>query len=206
MLRSAGSKVAWVGSTASMVFGLALVVGVASAAFGANGQAWILGQNNAATAITRLAGTAGVEGPMLQLINNNKGTNDTALSLKVQPGEAPLKVNSARRVGRLNADKIDGVDAEGFLRSSTYWKYQFTQGTTFAGNSLMRRANLSCDEGDLLLSGGFNGLNVDTVPGTRLVSNHPSNDLTSWEVQWRNASTESRDQDLVQVIVLCARQ
>jgi hypothetical protein len=42
MLRTAASKVAWAGRTASMVFGLALVLallfGVASMALGANGQ------------------------------------------------------------------------------------------------------------------------------------------------------------------------
>jgi len=46
-LRSMASKVAWVGRTASMVFGLALVValilGVASAALSATGGNFILG-------------------------------------------------------------------------------------------------------------------------------------------------------------------
>jgi hypothetical protein len=115
MLRSVGSKVAWVGRTASMVFGLALVLalmfGVASMALGANGGNFILGQNNVATAITRLAGTAGVDGPMLQLINNNEGTNDTALALNVQAGEAPMRVNSTRKVANLNADRIDDREA-----------------------------------------------------------------------------------------------
>jgi hypothetical protein len=122
MLRSVASKVAWVGRTASTVFGLALVlalvVGVAGAAFGANGQAWILGQNNVATAITRLAGAAGVNGPMLQLINNNAGANDTALDLRVQAGEPPLRVNSDQVVTNLNADKLDGQEANAFLGAS----------------------------------------------------------------------------------------
>jgi hypothetical protein len=38
MLRKAASKVAWVGRTASMVFGLALVVGAVTAAFGTDGD------------------------------------------------------------------------------------------------------------------------------------------------------------------------
>ncbi len=123
MLRSVGSKVAWVGRTASMVFGLALmlalVVGVASAAFGANGQAWILGQSNVATAITRLAGTAGVDGPMLQLINNNEGTNDTALDLRVQSGEAPMRVNSSTRVANLNAARAGRADSAASADTAT---------------------------------------------------------------------------------------
>jgi hypothetical protein len=62
MLRTAASKVAWVGRTASMVFGLALVLalvfGVASMALGANGKPFILGKAaNTATKVTGLIGT-----------------------------------------------------------------------------------------------------------------------------------------------------
>ena len=42
---------------------LAMVLGVATAAFGANGSNFILGRTNAATAITRLAGTQGSMAP-----------------------------------------------------------------------------------------------------------------------------------------------
>ncbi len=50
MIKTVASKVAWVGRTASMVFGLALVFGVATMALGANGQTFILGKlNKAAT-------------------------------------------------------------------------------------------------------------------------------------------------------------
>jgi hypothetical protein len=116
MLRSAASKVMWVGRATSAVVALAivlaLVVGLASAAFGANGQAWILGQSNVATAITKLAGAAGVDGPILQLKNNNADANDTALDLRVQSGEAPMRVNSTTMVTNLNADKVNGQDAE----------------------------------------------------------------------------------------------
>src|SRR5215203_3512575 len=102
MVRSALSKVMWVGRGTVFLVGLAVILafvfGVASAAFGANGQAWILGQGNVATAITKLAGAAGVNGPMLQLINNNADPNDTALDLSVQAGEAPMRVNSDTKV------------------------------------------------------------------------------------------------------------
>ncbi len=97
---------------------LALMFGLASAAFGANGQAWILGNPNVATAITKLAGAAGVNGPMLQLINNNAGANDTALDLRVQAGEAPMRVNSTRKVANLNADRIDNREASSFANGT----------------------------------------------------------------------------------------
>jgi len=114
MLRNAASKVMWVGRATVFLVGLAvilaLVLGVASAAFGANGGNFILGKTNVATLITRLAGSNGVDGAMFEVQNNNSGTNDTALSLKVQAGEAPMKVNSAAKVTDLTSDKVDGVD------------------------------------------------------------------------------------------------
>ena len=133
-----------------MVFGLALVLalvfGVASMALGANGQAWILGQNNAATAITKLAGAAGVDGPMLQLINNDADANDTALELRVQAGEAPMSVNSGTKVANLNSDQLDGKDQSAFADVSeldaatviSRWSALPTQGTyTSEGGTLL---------------------------------------------------------------------
>ena len=71
MLRSMASKVAWVGRTASMVFGLALVLalifGVASAALSATGGNFILGKANEATTVSKL--TASIAGPALTLVN-----------------------------------------------------------------------------------------------------------------------------------------
>ncbi len=98
MLRSVASKVAWVGRTASMVFGLALVlalvVGVASMALAADGDFFKVGRANVASAVSTL--TKSGAGP--------------ALSLKVDRG-APLAVNSGTRVANLNADKVDGLDS-----------------------------------------------------------------------------------------------
>ncbi len=137
MLRSTAIKIAWVGRTASMVFGLALVlalvVGVASTALGANGQNFILGKlNNAATSVTGLVGN--VNGAAMKVSNPNAGADDTALSLSVQAGEAPMRVNSGVRVANLNAaragiadsavsaanaqnaDKVDGRHATDLIR------------------------------------------------------------------------------------------
>jgi hypothetical protein len=60
-----------------------LMLGVATAAFGANGGNFILGKTNVATLITKLGGQQGVNGAMFEVQNNNSGTDDTALSLKV---------------------------------------------------------------------------------------------------------------------------
>jgi hypothetical protein len=90
---------------------LAMVLGLATTTFAANGDPWLLGRNNVVTAITKLAGTAGVNGPMLQITNNHPGTNDTALDLRVQRGETPMRVNSGVKVNNLNADRLDGRDS-----------------------------------------------------------------------------------------------
>src|SRR5215212_6307595 len=123
MLRTTVSKVMWVGRATVFLVGLAvilaLVVGVASTAFGANGDFWKLGRSNAATNITALGGALGVDGPMLSLVNNNAGTNDTALRLEVQSGEAPMSINSTTRVDGLNADQVDGQDASQFVPTGT---------------------------------------------------------------------------------------
>ncbi len=87
MLRSTVSKLMWVGRATVFLVGLAvilaLMLGVATAAFGANGGNFILGKTNVATLITKLGGQQGVNGAMFEVQNNNSGTDDTALSLKV---------------------------------------------------------------------------------------------------------------------------
>jgi hypothetical protein len=110
MLRSAGSKTLWVLKGAALFGGavvtVALVLGVASMAFGANGQPFILGQNNSASLLTRLTGN--VDGAAMQVVNNNADADDTALNLQVQDGEAPMRVTSDARVLNFNADYVDG--------------------------------------------------------------------------------------------------
>jgi hypothetical protein len=98
MLRSAARKAAWVGRTVSMVFGLALVLalvlGVAAAAFGANGDFFKVGRANLASAVSVL----------------DKSGAGPALKLQVDSG-APMAVNSSTKVANLNADKLDGSDS-----------------------------------------------------------------------------------------------
>ena len=122
MLRSAASKVMWVGRATVFLVGLAVILavvfGMASAAFGANGGNFILGQNNAATALTRLTGN--VNGSAMQIVNNNADANDSALSLSVQQGEAPMRVNSSKVVTNLNADKLDGQEASDLAEPRGY--------------------------------------------------------------------------------------
>ncbi len=122
MLRTAASKVAWVGRTASMVFGLALVLalllGIATMALAAvPGDPFKLGQmNRIDDAVTTLIGSH--SGPMMVVDNDSEAPAARALDLRVEPGRAPMRVNSDSRVTNLNADKLDGLDSTDF--QSTY--------------------------------------------------------------------------------------
>ncbi|HET7271649.1 MAG TPA: hypothetical protein VFI90_11260 [Rubrobacter sp.] len=139
MLRSAIGKVMWVGKATVFLVGLsviiAVVLGVATMALAANGGAWRLGRNNVATAITRLGGVAGVDGPMLRLTNNNAATNDTAVDLVVQNGEPPMTVNSSARVANLNADQLDGKD-EGQFATRLHALIKGSDGSLVRGNGV----------------------------------------------------------------------
>jgi hypothetical protein len=118
MSRSTLSKVVSVGRATVLMVGIATMVaallGAASMAFAGNGDPWILGQLNSATAITRLAGSGGVDGPMLVVTNNDSGSDDAALDLNVQSGEPPMTVNSQTKVTNLNADRLDGMNSTAF--------------------------------------------------------------------------------------------
>ena len=115
-----------------MVFGLALVlalmVGVATAAFGANGDFFKVGRSNVASAVSTL--TRSGAGP--------------ALSLKVDSG-APLAVNSTSRVVNLNADRLDGLDSARLVE---------TRGDV-NGNGANFRGILEHSEGAAFLNTGF---------------------------------------------------
>ncbi len=114
MLRSAATKALWVAKGMALFWGaamtLALVLGVTSVALGADGDNFVLGQNNVATALTKL--TADRNGVAMQVANTNAGANDQALNLTVDPGEAPMRVNADGLVANLNADELDGKGAE----------------------------------------------------------------------------------------------
>ncbi len=206
MVKTIFSGVWRIGRLTALTLGLAvmlaLLVGLASAAFGANGDPWLLGRGNAATAITKLAGAAGVNGPMLQLINNNPNPDDTALELQVQAGEAPMRVNSSTRVTNLNADKLDGLDYSWFMRGRIYKTESVPTTGQPLGDGTFRTAGW-CDEGDFLISGG--PANIDKE--TDLLETFPAPAVVNGtNYSWAVRVDKNGFADEFNVVVLCVDQ
>lgn len=116
-MRGAASKVMWVGRATVFLVGLAvilaLVFGVATTALGANGNPFLLGKKNVASAISTLV----KQGP------------GPALKLQVGAGQPPLAVNSPTKVANLNADAVDGLDSTALLPGG-----DLPRGRTVRGN------------------------------------------------------------------------
>ena len=118
MTRAIIGKAVGIGQAATYCAGLAvvlaMVLGVATVGLAAvPGDPLNLGKGNRINKLTSLVGKA--TGAMFMIDNNGAGP---ALDLRVEPGRAPMTVNSDARVDNLNADRLDGVSAEGFLAAN----------------------------------------------------------------------------------------
>ena len=121
MIRSAASKVMWVGRATVFLVGLAvilaLVFGVASTATAHGGYKGLLhlGHSKAVAKVTTLVGQV-ASGEAFVVKNPSGGA---ALGLSVgdplaDPATktvAPMEVDSQAKVGNLNADQLDGMDS-----------------------------------------------------------------------------------------------
>jgi hypothetical protein len=159
------------------------------------GARFDLGKINTVNAITKLVG--GVAGPSLQIDNNSTNASATALDLQVEPGKAPMKVNSATQVANLNSDLFDGKDSQEFLPAATYANL-----TGGYGTSIGRLSQLSafCDSGDRIISGGHREMD----PGTTFSGSFPwlgaGTIKQGWTVEWENDGTA----DYMSVTAFCA--
>ena len=134
-ISSVVKKVMLVGRATVFLVGLAVIlalsVGLASTALAGTGvgATFNLGQTNTVNAISKLVGS--VAGPSLQIDNNSTNAAATALDLQVEPGKAPMKVNSGAQVANLNADKVDGKDANQLVRVASFGgRSPLARGTT----------------------------------------------------------------------------
>jgi hypothetical protein len=133
---------------------------------------------------------------LVRLTNNNADANDTALELRVQTEEAPMRVNSSTKVNDLNADQLDGQDSSNFMHSSTYRKEStLGAGTQQPDGTFVQL--VSCNTGDVLLSGGPANVNATTD----MVESFPNNS-GGWSVK----VNKNGQVDNWSVVVLCADQ
>jgi hypothetical protein len=113
------SGVLWVGRGTATLMGvvvfLALVLGVTTSALAGTGvgATFDLGRTNTVDALSRLVGST--NDALLRIDNGNDGTSATALDLRVEPGHAPMKVDSDTKVVGLNVDEVDGKSESSFL-------------------------------------------------------------------------------------------
>jgi hypothetical protein len=74
-----------------------------------------LAATNTANAVSSLVGSVAQDAMLL--VDNNRG--GPALDLQVEPGQAPMKVDSGAKVANLNADRLDGKSEEDFYAADS---------------------------------------------------------------------------------------
>ena len=92
----------------------------------------------------------------------------------------------------VNADRVDGLDASAFMPAATYIVIE--EATVLGGET--NGLNVSCDDGDRVLSGGL----FDVQLLTHVTDNYPF-DADTWEVFLLNTGLNDDD---VSLHVLCA--
>lgn len=204
MIKSIFSKVMFVGRATTFTVGLAvtlaLLLGIATAALAAvPGDPFKVGRTNTINRLSVLVGST--VDAMLRVDNNGAGT---ALDLRVEPGQAPMKVNSDAQVRNLNADELDGKtagdfyfynekvqdseqldgkDSTDFLPSSIYSRQVSRTGNVGTTNFLIA----SCDPGDLALSAGYvttEDTTTDTIYSFTRGDAAVGGTQNSWDFRW----------------------
>jgi hypothetical protein len=196
-------------SPALVISIIALFVALGGAGMAATGGNFILGKANSATSTTSLA--ASVAGKALQVSNASTATGATALGLYATSGHAPFTVNTGIKVANLNADRVDGRDANYFLpatgtaanasnlggQPASYylpvagsvrgWTYAIAQLTLTAPSDGSQTA--SCPTGDYVLGGGWSVATGDD-PDFEIKQSAPTGPpLNGWNVIARNNGT-----------------
>jgi hypothetical protein len=155
MMRTVASKVMWVGRVTVFLVGLAVILavmlGLASAALAGTGVGAVfsLGKTNTVNRLSQLVGST--DKPMLRVTNKSSGTDATALTLQVQPGHAPMRVNSSTQVAGLNADRVDGQDVAQIGVNGL----QRVEEQSAENSVSSKQATASCPPGKVLVGTGF---------------------------------------------------
>ena len=188
MLKIVVAKVMWMGRATVFAVGLAVVVGLtlavgAGTAEAAKAASLKAGVQNAIKATTSIVGT--LAGPILRLDNNGTGP---ALDLQVEPGKAPVTVNSDTKVENLNVDKLDGKDGSTFLGPT----YVTVESELITTTGAVQGEEAFCDAGDPALGGGGDpGTNLGNSIIVRSVPVIGNGQPIGWQVDFKNAGTEA---------------
>jgi len=127
---------------------LAVVLGLGTTALAAvPGDPFKLGRTNTVDTLSTLVGSA--SGALLRVNNDGSGP---ALDLRVEPGEAPMNVNSTTLVNALNADQLDGLSANDFISEDKTYTVSATEAGS--GGGADETVFAACDSGDRILGGG----------------------------------------------------
>jgi hypothetical protein len=169
MIRSAASKVVWVGRATSAVVGLAillaLAIGAANSALAhtnVDHKLFHLNHNNPGKALTQLVGT--LASPLLKIDNNGTGP---ALQLEARANQPPLVVNAdSGTATNLSADKLDGKDSTEIGVNG----WQTVVSNSALNSDSPKGATASCPSGKIVV-----GIGYDIAGGT---SGSAPNELT----------------------------
>jgi hypothetical protein len=145
----------WVGRATVFLVGLAVIlaltVGLVTTALAGTGVGarFQLGQTNTVNAITKLVGS--VAGPSLRIDNNSSNAAATALDLQVEPGKAPMTVNSGAKVANLNSDMLDGKSADAIGVNG----WQRVSNTTIGDSTTPKTTLVTCPGGTRPVGVGY---------------------------------------------------
>src|SRR4051812_44386378 len=172
-------------SHGTVVAYLALTLAMSGTAYAATGGTFILGQTNKANRPSKLVNTK--SGP--------------ALTLRSQPGSAPLSVSKNRkRVANLNADLLDGVHASALQRrvtgtcagsaitsvkakgtvtcstpnSTVYWAVVIADGTLARGSTGVSSSKVGTGTYNVLFPVDVSGCAYTATVGTAVSGSHPA--------------------------------
>jgi len=95
---------------------VALFISLSGVAYAATGGNFILGQSNTASSSTQLSASGASTNSALKVTNTNTAAGATGLQIDVPSGHAPMTVNRSTKVENLNADLLDGVNSNAFIR------------------------------------------------------------------------------------------
>jgi hypothetical protein len=113
------------------------------------GATFNLGKINTVNRLSQLVGST--DNAMLRVDNNNAGTGATALTLQVEPGHAPMRINSGTAVDNLNADQVDGQDVNQIGVNGL----QRVEVESLENSVSSKQATATCPSGKVLVGTGF---------------------------------------------------